>query len=410
MKHRICTAILLCTMIVLLNAFSLKTTEAKSGSRLLSHLGPDAGKPPGGPLTSMAAVSANDIWAVGTTLSAAEQGRALIEHWNGSTWSMVSSPVPGDSSALYGVTAISANNIWAVGDYSPAVPLSRRHYSNPPVEYLTLTEHWNGSQWSVVNSPNPGYYQNFQSVSAISTSDVWAAGFFYAGINDSRPLIEHWNGSHWSVVKNPRTPSTPASLNSIAAVSGNDIWAVGSYEGVEGSNRTLIEHWNGSGWSIVNSPNPGSGEDFLMGLAVISASDVWAVGSYEINSGPIFPLTEHWNGSHWSVVKSPARSTYSELNSVSEVTTSDIWAVGDYYSNGSRPQTLIEHWNGSTWSIVNSPNPSGPVANSLLGVATISAQDVWSVGKSSHSFYSSNALIEHWDGSKWSIVNSFTYS
>jgi hypothetical protein len=65
----------------------------------------------------------------------------------------------------------------------------------------------------------------------------------------------------------------------MAAVSANDIWAVGYFYYSSGSffgPHTLIEHWDGSNWSIVGSPGSASWQ--LNGVAAVSANDVWAVG------------------------------------------------------------------------------------------------------------------------------------
>ena len=43
----------------------------------------------------------------------------------------------------------------------------------------TLTEHWNGTAWSVVASPNAGTINSLQSVAAVSANDVWAVGYRY---------------------------------------------------------------------------------------------------------------------------------------------------------------------------------------------------------------------------------------
>src|SRR5947209_10047259 len=83
-------------------------------------------------------------------------------------------------------------------------------------------------------------------------------------------------------------------------------------------------------WSIVSSPSPGTGNDNLMGVAITSASDVWAVGSNLVGNGPngtYQTLTEHWNGSQWSVIPSPVRgSGDNQLNGVAVVSTSNVWA------------------------------------------------------------------------------------
>jgi hypothetical protein len=48
-------------------------------------------------------------------------------------------------------------------------------------------------------------------------------------------------------------------LNGVTCVSAGDCWAVGSSSSVNGPGEPLIEHYAGSRWAIVNSPNPSPG-------------------------------------------------------------------------------------------------------------------------------------------------------
>ena len=82
----------------------------------------------------------------------------------------------------------------------------------------------------------------------------------------------------------------------------------------------------------------------------------------------------NWNGTNWSVVPSP-NDGLSQLDSLAVVSASDVWAVGYYYGG----QTLIEQWNGTNWSVVPSPSP-GVLFNELLSVAADTSGDVWAVG------------------------------
>jgi hypothetical protein len=78
------------------------------------------------------------------------------------------------------------------------------------------------------------------------------------------------------------------------------MWAVGgSYVGGNSlSVRTVAEHWNGVRWRQVHTPNPGSGAA-LHGVAVLSASNAWAVGSSQSGSTS-HTLIAHWNGTAWT--------------------------------------------------------------------------------------------------------------
>jgi hypothetical protein len=59
---------------------------------------------------------------------------------------------------------------------------------------------------------------------------------------------------------------------------------VGDFINASGVRQTLIEHWNGTQWSVVPSPNL-MGNNLLRGVAIVSANDVWAVGFVISNSG-----------------------------------------------------------------------------------------------------------------------------
>src|SRR5207248_11048139 len=63
----------------------------------------------------------------------------------------------------------------------------------------------------------------------------------------------------------------------------------------------------------------------------------------------------------WRIVKSPNGSLpNSYLIGVAAIARNDVWAVGLSYTKGlSQAQALIEHWNGSQWSVVPSPRPGG---------------------------------------------------
>src|ERR1700694_5240533 len=103
-------------------------------------------------------------------------------------------------------------------------------------------------------------------------------------------------------------------------------------------------------WSIVSAP----GNNPLSGVTCVSASDCWAVGGSFFSGGTVQSLAQHWNGSAWSIVTTPntSPSQTNDLIGVACASSSDCWAVGIADSGiGSSEETLAEHWNGSAWSI-----------------------------------------------------------
>src|SRR5205823_13678772 len=78
----------------------------------------------------------------------------------------------------------------------------------------------------------------------------------------------------------------------VAAISPNDVWAVGYYSN---GTITLVEHWDGTQWSIVPSPNPGDSDNYLGAVATVSSNDVWAVGYFDAGPGAGWQtLVEHY--------------------------------------------------------------------------------------------------------------------
>lgn len=193
------------------------------------------------------------------------------------------------------------------------------------------------------------------------------------------------------------TTSPPGALGGVAAVSATDAWTVGSTS----TGVTVILHWNGTAWTRVASPAPSGGAD-LQGVAATSASNAWAVG-YSGGSTPE-PVILAWNGTAWSQVPAPAISGGGYLEAVTATSAANAWAVG-YTTAGA---TLILQWNGSVWTQVPSPTPAGTFAT-LYGVTATSVTSVYAVGGSGSSAASpNNTLILYWNGASWTQVASPT--
>ncbi len=90
----------------------------------------------------------------------------------------------------------------------------------------------------------------------------------------------------------------PETLNGIAAISESDAWAVGTRFVTPIGNQTLIKHWDGVSWTSVISPsaNAGNYTSNLHAVAASGSSDVWAVGEY--NNGNVNQNTDRALGWH----------------------------------------------------------------------------------------------------------------
>ena len=171
----------------------------------------------------------------------------------------------------------------------------------------------------------------------------------------------------------------------VSADATNDVWAVGTLA----FGATVIEHFNGTAWSVVSSPSPGLGEDVLTGVTALAPNNVWAVGFYatDLNTDrPTKTLIEHWDGSSWKVVSSPNIGPHSvyqsnHLGGITTVSANDVWAFGDYYAADGSAQifTLVLHWDGISWKVVPSPPPanSNTRVDILFGGTVIPQGNLW---------------------------------
>ena len=339
-----------------------------------------------GRLYAVAAVSASDAWAVGLGVQ-----NSLIMHWNGGQWSQHLNPL----GYFSGVAARSASDVWAVGGTSWFAG------SQP------LVMHWNGRSWTRVSAPTLSGGGVFNAVAANSASNAWAVGGIGPGPgipSPALPLIEHWNGRHWSVQR-VQPVLGGGELIGVAALSATNAWAVGqtglASEGT--GQRTLIEHWDGTSWARVASPDlPGASSDYLRGMTVVAANNAWAVGSATMPDGHVRTLTAFWNGRHWRLVDSPTPGGDAELLGVTASWVHNIWAVGmtnpTQCGSGAQCQTLIMHWTGVRWKILPSPNPPSGYLNILFGIAAVARDNIWAVGSTDYA----STLIVHWNGHAWS--------
>jgi hypothetical protein len=360
---------------------------------------------------SLSAASASDIWGVGQAVSANNPtGQALAEHWNGTAWSVVPVKHAGNSQMAYqrsedltSVDAISSDDVWAVGFYPATAPVNDIPST---INDSTLVEHWNGTAWSIVAAPDLTRSDNLNSVSGDSSSDVWAVGgatyVLAYGSGSSAgtqsydaPLVEHWNGSVWTIVPAPTIgldPHNPASLarmaaglaggaavnpasadfTSVHAISVNDVWAVGivsfANTGIAPyrTDETFTEHWDGTRWSVVAAPDatvPETASPATDDLQAVTGTsgDVWAVGRAQ----PLGTLVVHWNGTVWSIVPSPQTGEEGMLEAVVDISPDDVWAAGDE----------IDHWNGQAWS--QTPTINGAAIQTITAIAATASNNIW---------------------------------
>jgi len=300
-------------------------------------------------------------------------GGSLIEQWNGTSWSIVNATTtPGD--VFLGVSCVGPSFCMAVGYTSTT----------------TLAEEWNGSTWSVLTAPSlPGseFQPQLYGVSCVSTSWCMAAGL----VNVSSGLLtfaEQWNGTSWTVVPSPNPATAGDSLLfGISCASSLFCVTVGEADthGVAPIN-TLVEQWNGSAWAIVPSPNSmpsSSSENELESVSCDGTGFCMAAGfSVASGAGTDKTLVEEWNGSSWSIVPTPNAPGDIDnfLDGVDCFSPTTCTAVGTATTAGGADNLALA-WNGSSWSLAAASNASGAVSTQSYAVSCVTDWVCVAVGR-----------------------------
>ena len=248
---------------------------------------------------------------------------------------------------------------------------------------------WTGSDWESVALPTVGGAEStsFISDSCTSASFCIAVGQANFSGGEFTPVTAKWNGTNWSLLT---TLSPPGSLDtdlvSVSCPAENSCTAVGGYDNDEGifTGEAYAEHWNGSGWTIQTTPNPGSGVySGLNSVSCPTVSSCVAVGYWDqgLGTSPV-PLAEEWNGSSWASTGAvlPGGATEGETAYVScASSTSACEAVGQSNVDGGAA-SLAEGWNGSVWTAQPTPNPSGATDSNFYGISCSSPVACLAVG------------------------------
>lgn len=207
-------------------------------------------------------------------------------------------------------------------------------------------------------------------------------------------------GASWAIQPTPNPPASQGLLSAVSCPSATGCVAVGSRRDRTGAGVTLAESWNGTTWSVLKTPNPpGSPNSALTGVSCTSATFCIAVG-YSIYSTGNVPLAEVWNGTRWSIQQTIALAHGGQLNGVSCASASACVAVGYSFTVGGR-LALAEVWNGTAWGIRTTA--PGPTTSDFTSVSCVSASACTAVGSYQHGNGAAQPLAEAWNGLSWSM-------
>jgi hypothetical protein len=334
-------------------------------------------------LSDLAVLSDRNIWAVGdisvqkigtapastappTLAMFQSTGQPLVEHWDGNVWQIVAiPPIMSDlstlsvsldryRSTLSSISAIAANNIWAVGTqpvltpYIISVPLPGS-FVTPVTISGPLVEHWDGTHWKIVHLPASLQHESLLTIQAISASDVWAFGVEQDFWLPGPPILKPYN-------------PPPAS---------NHVVVTGVLQTV----TSHLVHWNGQAWSTMSLPSSLGKKGYLLDVAAITDTNIWAIGESNISGSTQSGLDaiEHWDGQAWTTLADwpQMRTKGTRLEQITVLGPNNVWITG----SNSKNQPLMAHWNGKAWNLVI---PTSPVYGSTKNLA-VAGQRAWAL-------------------------------
>ncbi len=354
-------------------------------------------------LHAISCISATACTAVGSDTPIAHSEVPLAESWNGAEWKVQAAPDPeggpAGGSSLLGVSCASATACTAVTFYQVAGA------------WVTLAEHWNGTEWKIQATPNSPTAKGslLRAVSCPSSTICVASGDFETSSGTIQTLAEDWDGTEWTIQPTPNPEAAKESyLAGVSCSASTACGAAGYYENGSGVWVTFAERWNGSEWALESTPNPeGAKESYLEGIACTLSTACLATGHYESSSGTSTMLAEIWNGTEWKIqsIPNPEGAKESLLEGVSCSSGTGCTAIGYYENSASKWVTLVERWNGTEWKIQSTPNPEGAKESYLNGVSCSSGTGCAATGYYKNSAGKLVTLAETWNGTEWKVAS-----
>jgi len=262
--------------------------------------------------------------------------RPLVASWDGAAWSSQDAAVPRNTADadLEGVTCVPSACV-AVGEYAKRLGEDRG-----------LAEFWDGHAWTVHLPPTPRSINErgeavLFDVACSSADSCLAVGRYRfelegIGISLVAPLIERWDGARWHLEHAANPGLDDVELYGIACPRPDRCVAVGAQTLRRRTTGTLAELWDGTTWSLAETPDPaGSPDSKLLDVDCPTADRCVAVG-YRTSAGNLEPIAESWDGRRWSVepITTPATFSSSTLNAI-DCDPAGCRAVGTYEEQGS---------------------------------------------------------------------------
>jgi hypothetical protein len=267
---------------------ALPLAERWNGLRWTVQRPPQPGGAANGNLVGVSCASRRFCTAVGSFSDSRGSEVGLAERWDGVRWSIepTETPVGAAATRLKGVSCISPMACTAVGTFVD---------SNG--DFATLAERWNGTDWTLQSTPTPSpSYSQLVGVWCASLRFCEAVGFYARAAGPSVTLAEQWDGSSWVSEPTPdRRSARSTQLFSVSCRSSTACTAVGNFANGAGAFETIAERRERGRWAIQRAAHlSGASNSGLDAVACPSASSCTAVGYFIDRSGAVVTLAEQY--------------------------------------------------------------------------------------------------------------------
>lgn len=263
----------------------------------------------GGSFSGLAARSENDVWAVGKA-----DDEPLAVHFDGHRWQRVQLPQV-KNTGLADVAALAADDVWAVGSAGDPGP-------------RPVVMHWDGRRWRLVDLHGAAPRSELVSIDGVSADKVWAFGYtgpWVGGAYGYGPVVLRWNGSRWTAVPTSigRADYKDWAYGALDIAPSGEVWISVGEQPDAGGAPPLFIRWSGPTHKVRTSYDVPADGAAVFDIAAVSKDEVWAVGNT--------PTISHLNATSRSWQAEPPHLGIlkdAELEAISAISPTEIWAVG----------------------------------------------------------------------------------
>ena len=345
------------------------------------------------PCHAVSCPTATSCVAVGQYKTTGAFTQAVIVTLSGGTWTALQAPVPGDAApgpspnpfaTLQSVVCSSPTSCVAVGEYLNS--------SNVPVAMIDTLS---GTTWTSVSSPLPGD-ANTAAVSRLTTlscataSSCVATGSYSPMTGGQGGLIAVLAGGTWTATGAPlpgngvTSSSRLVELLEVSCSSPTFCVTTGLYNDTSGNDSGLIDTYASGSWSATTAPVPGDAlstgtghATFLSSVSCATSTACVAVGFYPVTGGGQRGLINMLSGGSWSALATPLPGNAepvqggNQLQTVSCPTPTFCMASGFYETAGNVVTGYQVTLQGGTWNsmVTSIPSPNSVNGSNFLSLA-----------------------------------------